>query len=179
MGRANQVILVDKRTDRRIGTEEKLKAHDKDTGRWHRAISIFVFNKKGETMLQQRDAGKYHSGRQWSNTCCSHPMPGERAITSAHRRLKEEMGFDCRMREVFDFPYEADVGHGLREREYDHIIFGNYDKDPKPNPKEVQDWKWMDMARLQKEIKKNPKNFTPWLRLMIDRVVAERRKRRQ
>lgn len=171
MDKRDYVILVDKK-DNRIGIEEKLKAHNKKSGKLHRAISIFVFNKNGETMLQQRAMDKYHSKGKWSNTCCSHPMPGEKVMTAAHRRLKEEMGFDCKMWEVFDFPYEADVGSGLREREYDHIIFGKYEKDAKPNKEEVKDWKWMDILALQKEIKKHPESFTPWLRLMINKTVS-------
>ncbi len=168
----DKVILVDKDTDEMIGVEEKMKAHDKNTGRWHRAISVFIFNDSGETMLQQREKKKYHSGEKWSNTCCSHPMPGEDVIDSAHRRLKEEMGFDCEMQETFVFPYEADVGSGLREREYDHIIFGNYNGEPKPNPEEVQDWRWISLEDLDREIRENPDNFTAWLRLMIGEVIS-------
>jgi isopentenyl-diphosphate delta-isomerase len=163
------VILVDK-NDRKIGVEEKMSAHAMKTGRLHRALSVFVFNSKGETMLQQRTTGKYHSKGKWSNTCCSHPMPGEKVITAAHRRLGEEMGFDCEMWEAFEFPYEANVGNGLREREYDHIIFGKYEKEPEPNKREVQNWKWMKMEELVRRIKKNPNAFTPWVRLMIDEV---------
>lgn len=175
------VILVDRKTDKRLGVEEKMLAHDLKNGHWHRAISVFVFNKRGETMLQQRYSGKYHSGEQWSNTCCSHPLPeplpGEDVIAAAHRRLPEEMGFDCKkMWEAFTFPYEAEVGNGLKEREFDHIIFGVYQKDPKPNPAEVQNWKWMGLMDLQKAIRKDPDNFTPWLRLMIDEVVTNYKK---
>jgi isopentenyl-diphosphate delta-isomerase len=173
MDEKNMVILVNKETDEAIGIEEKMKAHDKENGKWHRAISVFIFNDKGETMMQQRDREKYHSGEKWSNTCCSHPMPGESVIDSAHRRLVEEMGFDCEMHEAFVFPYEADVGSGLREREYDHIIFGRYNGTPKPDPKEVQDWKWIGLEELRSEIGKKPEEFTAWLRLMIDEVIRQ------
>lgn len=170
--RRGYVILVD-RNDRKIGVEEKMKAHNRKSGRLHRALSVFVFNKNGETMLQQRTMGKYHSKGKWSNTCCSHPMPGENVMTAAHRRLREEMGFDCRMRKVFEFPYEADVGNDLREREYDHIIFGRYEGKPKPNRREVKDWRWMSLRELRSSIRRNPSRFTPWLRLMIDEVASE------
>ncbi len=178
MDRRGSVILVD-RHDRKIGVEEKMKAHGSVGGRLHRAISVFVFNSKGETMLQQRAMGKYHSQGRWSNTCCSHPMPGEKVITAAHRRLVEEMGFDCRMIKAFVFPYEADVGGGLREREYDHIIFGRYNLEPKPNRGEVKGWKWIGLTELRDELRRNPETFTPWLRLMIDEVIREYGKRRR
>ena len=175
MDRKNYVILVDK-NDRKIGLGEKMKAHDKKNGKLHRAISIFVFNKKGETMLQQRAPDKYHSKGKWSNTCCSHPMSGEKVLTAAHRRLREEMGFDCRMRKVFEFTYEAEVGSGLREREYDHIIFGRHERNPRINKDEVVDWKWISLPSLKSEIKKNPEKFTPWLRMMINKVDFHYRK---
>ena len=175
MDKRRLVILVDS-GDRKVGVEEKMKAHALKTGRLHRAISVFVFNSKGETMLQRRTMGKYHSKGKWSNTCCSHPMPGEKVMTAAHRRLGEEMGFDCRMSKAFEFPYEAVVGNGLKEREYDHIIFGSYEGDAKPNAREVSGWEWMKLEELRRSIKRNPRRFTPWLVLMIDDVVSHYRK---
>jgi isopentenyl-diphosphate delta-isomerase len=164
-----QVILVD-HNDRQIGLEEKMKAHQ-NGGKLHRAFSIFVFNKKGETMLQQRAAKKYHGGGLWSNTVCSHPRVGETTIQAAHRRLREEMGFDCELREVFAFEYEARMDKGLTEHEFDHVIFGTYEMDPKPNPEEVQDWKWVPLETLKSDLERDPKSFTPWLRIAIDNVI--------
>lgn len=168
MERKQQVILVDTK-DRRIGTAEKLKAHS-NGGILHRAISIFIFNKKGQTLLQKRANGKYHTPGKWSNTCCSHPMPGEKVISSAHRRLSEELGFDCKMGEAFEFMYEAEVGNGLKEREYDHVIFGFFEGSPQPNPNEVSDYKWVNLKDLKSQIAKSPNSFTPWLRLVINKV---------
>ena len=102
-----RVILVD-RLDREIGTEEKLKAHRE--GKLHRAFSVFIFNAKGELLLQKRAATKYHSGSLWTNTCCSHPRPGESHYCAARRRLNEEMGFDCELTELFSFVYHTKTG---------------------------------------------------------------------
>ncbi len=165
-----KVILVDDK-DREVGLEDKLKAHQ-NGARLHRAISIFVFNKKGELLLQQRAMAKYHSPGKWANTCCSHPYPGESVSDAVHRRLREEMGFDCDMREVFSFVYKADVGNGLTEHEYDHVFFGNYDKNPVPDKEEVMDYKWVQLDKLKKELQKNSENFTPWLRIIIDKVIS-------
>lgn len=163
------VVLVDE-NDNQVGIEEKMRAHQ-DGGRLHRAFSVFVFNGKGETMLQKRAETKHSAKNIWSNTCCSHPNPNEATITAARRRLKEEMGFDCDLKEVFHFTYKADVGEGLTEHEYDHVFFGFYDKDPKPDPKEVGDWKWMSIRDLKNEISKDPKRFSPWVVMSIDRVM--------
>ena len=165
-----QVILVDEK-DRQLGLEDKMGAHQ-NGAKLHRAFSVFVFNSKGETLLQQRAMSKYHSQGKWTNTCCSHPMPGETAEQAAHRRLKEEMGFDCEMREAFSFIYRADVGNGLTEHEFDHVFFGTYEGKPKPDKDEVMDYRWVSLDELKKEIQKTPEAFTPWLRIGLDRVIS-------
>jgi len=80
-----RVILVDE-NDNPLGTMEKMEAHEK--GVLHRAFSVFIFNNKGDMLLQQRAFSKYHSGGLWTNTCCSHPREGEPTINAAHRRLQ-------------------------------------------------------------------------------------------
>ncbi len=167
-----EVVLVNEK-DIEVGRAGKLLAHQ-NGGKLHRAISIFVFNKKGETMLQKRALTKYHAAGQWANTVCSHPYPGESVSDAAHRRLKEEMGFDCDIREVFQFTYKAAVGKGLTEHEYDHILFGSYEKTPVPNPEEVSDWRWVSLEALKKDIAKDPEQYVPWLKLMLNRIVEAR-----
>jgi len=163
-----EVILVDE-NDNEIGTEEKMKAHQE--GKLHRAFSIFIFNSKGELLLQKRAKSKYHSGGLWSNTCCSHPMPGEALEKTVHRRLKEEMGFDCELKEIFSFTYKAKFDNGLIEHEYDHVFIGKFDGKPTPNPEEVDEWKWIDVEELKKGIQENPDNYTYWLKASIDKII--------
>lgn len=170
----NNVVLVDK-DDKEVGIEEKLRAHQ-NGGHLHRAFSIFVFNSKGETLLQRRAIGKYHGGGLWTNTTCSHPRPGEGIIDAAHRRLKEEMGFDCEINEVFNFVYRADMGNGLTEHEYDHVIFGRFEGKPKPNPDEVSDWKWIKLESLAQDVDKDPAKYSPWLKIAMDKVVREHKR---
>ena len=165
---ADRVILVDK-SDRQLGSQEKLQAHRE--GKLHRAFSIFVFNRRGELMLQKRAFSKYHSGGLWSNTCCSHPRPGEATPKAAHRRLREEMGFDCTLKKIFQFCYRVDFKDGLIENEYDHVFIGHYDGDPIPDPTEVADWRRMGIAELEKEIKKKPDQYTAWLKICFNQVV--------
>lgn len=162
------VILVDKQ-DNEIGKEEKMKAHE--DAKLHRAFSIFVFNKKGELMLHQRALSKYHCGGLWTNTCCSHPRPGEKTEDAAHRRLVEEMGFDCPLKEIFKFHYKAEFSNNLTEHEIDHVFIGNYDKDPQINPEEVESFKWIGIKELQKDIKENPDKYTPWFRIAMERTA--------
>ncbi len=161
-----KVILVDN-NDREIGLEEKMKAHS-NGGKLHRAISIFVFNSKGETMLQQRADTKYHSQGLWSNTCCSHPYENEAVLDAAHRRLREEMGFDCDLVDSFSFVYKVPVGNGLTEHEFDHVLFGIYNDSPKINRDEAKDWKWMKVEEMLTDVKKNGKNYTEWLKILVN-----------
>lgn len=156
----NLLILVD-RLDREIGIGEKMTVHR--SGQLHRAFSIFVLNGKGEILLQQRALDKYHSGGLWTNTCCSHPRPGEELIAAAHRRLQEEMGFDCELKELFSFIYYAKLEGGLIEHEYDHVLLGKFDGTPIINPCEVENWRWINAKTLAEEINHQPDRFTYWL----------------
>src|SRR5258708_5798594 len=117
---------------------EKLEVHQK--GLLHRAFSIFIFNRKGEMLLQQRALNKYHNGGLWTNACCSHPAPGEKTLTAATRRLKEEMGFTTALEKAFDFTYKVSFENGLTENEFDHVFTGRYEGSIEPNPDEVKDY---------------------------------------
>ncbi|TAK47224.1 MAG: isopentenyl-diphosphate Delta-isomerase [Xanthobacteraceae bacterium] len=167
----DHVILVDQ-TDNEMGIAEKMAAHR--TGQLHRAISIFVFDSAGRLLLQKRASAKYHSGGLWSNTCCSHPRRNERSADAARRRLQEEMGIDCEVLKVFDFIYRAEFSNGLIEHEYDHVFFGHYDGDPRPNPKEAEDWKWADLTELSADVKKHLGSYSFWLAKCLDRVIAHK-----
>lgn len=167
----DQVVLVDE-SDNVIGVEGKMAAHR--SGKLHRAISVFVFDAGNRLLLQRRAATKCHSGGLWSNTCCSHPRPEEDNISAARRRLREEMGVECKLATVFSFVYRATFANCLIEHEYDHVFFGRYDGVPVPNRDEADDWKWMDMAKLSADVKRNPGSYSCWLALCLDRVVAYR-----
>lgn len=165
-----QVILVDC-LGREIGTEEKLKAHRE--GKLHGAFSIFVFNTQGELLLQKRSKTKYHSDGLWTNTCCSHPRPGETYHNAAKRRLNEEMGFDCKLTELFSFIYHTKLENNLFEHELDRVFVGRYDGQPVPNPDEVDDWKWIDTEKLKRDVGEDPEHYTYWFKLVLNRVLKQ------
>ena len=164
-----KVILVD-RNDQQIGLMNKMEAHEK--AQLHRAFSIFVFNKKGELLIQQRAHSKYHSAGEWANTCCSHQRDGETTLDAAHRRLMEEMGFDVALSEVFNFIYKQAFGNGLTEHELDHVLFGEYEGEPEMNPEEVADWKYISLADLNTDIENNPSHYTIWLKIALKEVES-------
>jgi isopentenyl-diphosphate delta-isomerase len=158
-GAAEFVVLVD-RDDREIGTEEKLRAHE--LGALHRAFSVFVMDDQGRVLLQRRASGKYHSAGLWTNTCCGHPRPGEDIRTAATRRLREEMGITCDLEERGVFIYEAELDHGLREHELDHVFVGRFNRDPLPDPLEADDWAWRRWPEIDAEYMERPERFTVW-----------------
>jgi len=161
---AEYVILVDE-NDNEIGSMEKIEAHEK--AELHRAFSIFIFNDMGQMMLQQRALSKYHSPGLWTNTCCSHPRPGETLEAATRRRIVEEMGFSCTMEEILSFIYKAPFDHGLTEHELDHVFIGRYNDDPEINPDEVEDWKWVDVDELLLDVQENPDLYTVWFRIAL------------
>ena len=163
------VVLVD-REDNEVGLMEKQQAHV--AGLLHRAFSVFVFNSKGELMLQQRAASKYHSPTLWTNTCCSHPRENETYKQAANRRLVEEMGFDCELLYKFHFIYRANLDNGLTEHELDHVFIGTFDGEPKLNPEEVMAYRWVEMDVLKKDMQTNPQNYTAWFKIIFDQYIS-------
>ena len=160
------VVLVNIQ-DEKIGLMPKMEAHEKAL--LHRAFSVFVMNGKGQTMLQQRAADKYHSPLLWTNTCCSHQRDGESNIDAGKRRLQEEMGFSVELKELFSFIYKAPFDNGLTEHELDHVMVGHFEGKPAINRNEVADWKWMYPADIKDDIANNPDRYTEWFKIIFDK----------
>jgi isopentenyl-diphosphate delta-isomerase len=161
------VILVDEQ-DTEQGFMNKMEAHDK--GMLHRAFSVFIFNSKGEMLVQQRAFHKYHSGGLWTNACCSHPRPGEDLIGAAERRLKEEMGFETPLQKLFDFIYRVELDNGLTEHEFDHVLVGEFDKGILFNEEEVNATRYMPVPEVHQTLKLYPEKFTAWFQLAFPSI---------
>jgi len=159
-----KVILVDEQ-DNQLGLMPKMEAHEKAV--LHRAFSVFIFNDKGDLMLQQRAAHKYHSPLLWTNTCCSHQRDGESNIVAGKRRLEEEMGFTADLKEVFSFVYKAPFDNGLTEHELDHVMVGSFKGEPNINPEEVESYKWMSLESVKKDMESNPDLYTAWFKIIF------------
>lgn len=159
------VILVNEQ-DQQIGLMPKLEAHQKAV--LHRAFSVFILNDKHEIMLQQRAHQKYHSPLLWTNTCCSHQRAGETNLEAGKRRLSEEMGFETGLQELFHFIYKAPFDNGLTEHEFDHVMIGRYNGEPKINTEEVEAWKWMAIEDVKSDMQNHPEIYTVWFRIIFD-----------
>ncbi len=153
------VILVDQ-ADRPVGRMEKQEAHRK--GLLHRAFSAFLLD-GSKLLIQRRALDKYHCGGLWSNTCCSHPAPGEPVLSAAERRLDEELGIkNARLRELDTFLYRAAFPNGLAEHELDHVLLGEYSGPVQPDPMEIAQVRWIDLEELQRDLQAFPQWYTPW-----------------
>lgn len=161
------VVLVDANNNA-IGTCPKLHAHR--TGILHRAVSVFVFNDNGQVLLQQRARDKYHSAGLWSNTCCTHPLPGEVAADAARRRLLEEMNLSCAVQAVGSALYHLPVTDTMIEHEFDHLFVARFDGEPDPNPEEVDDWRWISWSDLHLDVGAQPDAYSRWLPIIMPTV---------
>lgn len=152
--------------DEEMGTMEKMEAHR--TGSLHRAFSVLLFNSRGEMLLQKRAQTKYHSSGLWTNTCCSHPRPGEPVLDAAQRKLMQEMGIEANPQFAFKFQYKAPLDNNLIEHEIDHVYIGEFNGVPQLNQHEADDWKYLDLPSLRTLMHASPQDFTPWFRLILE-----------
>lgn len=147
---------------------EKMEAHR--LGMLHRAFSIFIFNSNGEFLLQQRAEGKYHNGGLWTNSCCSHPLPGETVLNAAYRRLAEEMGFSTVLSPAFNFTYKATFDNGLTEYEFDHVFTGIYDGAVKVDKSEVGDYCYKKLKDINESLQTHPQKYTEWFKIALPQI---------
>jgi isopentenyl-diphosphate delta-isomerase len=168
----DEIVLVDE-SDRPVGYDSKLPPHQ-NGGRLHRAFSVFIFDSAGRMLLQQRAAGKYHFPLLWTNACCSHPRKDQPVGIAALARLQFEFGFQTPLQHLFSFTYRAeDPISGLTEHEFDHVFVGRFDGEPQPNPAEIADYRWVLPAELLEDVRQFPRRYTPWFKLVLERVLDQ------
>lgn len=163
------LILVDVQ-DQQIGTMGKAEAHR--LGKLHRAFSVFIVN-QGSMLIQRRKQDKYHSGGLWANACCSHPRDGEVLKEAIHRRMLEEVGFDCELKELFHFVYRSKYREDLYEYEYDHVFVGQYEGAVQFNEDEIEEVRWISFEELSRELVEQPEKFATWFLIAAPRFLEE------
>ena len=164
-----EVILVSPQ-DEEIGYMEKMEAHQ--LGLLHRAFSVFLFNSKGEMLLQKRALSKYHSGGLWTNACCSHPRKGETIEQAASRRTREELGCEPELQKIHSFIYKAALDNNLTEHEFDHVLVGNYEGEMNLNVNEVSEIAYLPIQQIRQEMNEQPDKFTVWFKIIFEEVIS-------
>ncbi len=166
-----KVIIVNK-NNKPLGLKDKIECHLGE-GVLHRAFSVFVFNNKGELLLQKRSERKLLWPLYWSNTCCSHPFNKEDYLLAGKRRLNEEMGFTCNLELIGSFRYKAKYKDIGSENELCFVLVGKYDGDVNPNFKEVADSKWMEIQQIKNDIRRRSNIYTPWFKIEMEKFFAK------
>ncbi|MEM7813553.1 MAG: isopentenyl-diphosphate Delta-isomerase [Candidatus Aenigmatarchaeota archaeon] len=169
MADSDMMILVDP-CDKEVGYEEKWLCHSWPA-KLHRAFSVFIINSNGEMLIHKRAAGKKTWPGFWTNACCSHPRRGENVDEAAKRRLREELGIACPLRRLFTFEYSARFDEKWGENEVDHVFLGRYDGPVNADKKEIEEWKFVPVAELKKDVLEHPEKYTPWFKIAFERVA--------
>lgn len=133
-------------------------------GRRHLAITVLVYNSKGEVLLQRRKHQVFDN--IWDFTASTHPLhtkDGDESLEEAAlRALKDEYGVeDVQFKRVGEFNYFAKID-GLCENEHDHILIGEYNGEVNLNPEIGYEYKWVDKKEFLKDIETNPQQYSPW-----------------
>ncbi|MBE6124469.1 MAG: isopentenyl-diphosphate Delta-isomerase [Erysipelotrichaceae bacterium] len=164
----NEVVLVDV-NDNEIRSETKENAHKQPL--LHRAFSVFIYNSNNEILVQKRAAHKYHSSNLWANACCSHPKQKEDVKESANERLKDEVGIETEIEELFSFTYLNKFNDNLYEYEYDHVFLGKYDGEIILNEEEASETKWISLDELEQDLTFNPLKYASWFIICAPKVI--------
>lgn len=163
----DELILVNV-DDVEVGYQDKASVHRE--GRLHRAFSVFLIC-DGKMLVQKRNKNKYHSGGKLANACCSHPRKGEKLQEAVHRRMREELGMDCEIQELFDFIYFSQYEKDLFEYELDHVFLGEYGGDITMDPDEIESVEWIELEDLKERMMKNPVDFSTWFLIAAPKVI--------
>ena len=157
------VILVDK-NDNPIGLEEKIKCH-LPNGKLHRAFTALLFDKEGRLVLTRRSPSKMLWPGDWDGTVASHPREKETYISTAERRMPEEIGISCKFDYLFKFEYHVPYKDVGSENEICGTLLGVIENSSKFNlvEDEISEIKWVTVKQLMDELQKNPEIYCPWM----------------
>lgn len=135
-------------------------------GKRHLAITVQLENSKGELLLQKRKHRVFDD--IWDMTGATHPLhlaegKDETVEEASWRCLEVEYGIKEKipLKNYGFFNYFAEYGD-LCEHEHCAILVGKYDEEFKLNDEVGYGYKWMSKAEFLKDIKKNPKSYSPW-----------------
>ena len=161
------VILVDE-NDNPIGKEEKVKCH-LPNGKLHRAFTALLFDGNGRLVLTRRSSSKMLWPGDWDGTFASHPRESETYVSSAERRMPEEMGIPCKFDYLFKFEYHVPYKDVGSENEICGTVIGTIDESTKFNliEDEISETKMITINELLSELESNPQNYCPWMIIAV------------
>ena len=157
------VILVDE-NDNPIGKEEKVRCH-LPNGKLHRAFTALLFDKEGRLIITRRSSSKMLWPGDWDGTVASHPREGESYVSSAKRRMPEEIGISCNFDYLFKYEYHVPYKDVGSENEICGTLIGVIENSTKLNlvEDEISETKWITANQLIEELQKKPEIYCPWM----------------
>ena len=161
------VILVDG-DDADIGTAGKTECH-LPGGRLHRAFTALLFDSAGRLLITRRSASKMLWPGDWDGTVASHPLRGETYVSSAQRRLPEEIGLECSLEYLFKFEYHVPYRDVGSENEMCGALAGVVGDGavPRPVEGEISETAWLDAGDPDGTIGADPARYCPWMLIAL------------
>lgn len=167
---SEELILVDA-DDEEIGHLNKEKCHN-GQGLLHRAFSLFIFNDRGQLLIQKRSAQKRLWPLYWSNSCCSHPRLGENMREAVDRRLYQELGMRSNLVFLYKFIYQAQFKHIGAEHELCWVYVGKSGDQVRANTNEVADWRFLMPNQVDQELMENESRYSPWMKMEWETIQS-------
>ena len=142
------IVLVDENGEP-IGSAEKWSSHHAETP-LHLAFSCYVFDDEGRFLATRRSISKKVWPGVWTNTVCGHPAPGESFVQAIERRLDYELGMTAESIQTLlpRHVYRAPPFQGIVEYEFCPVFVALTESEPRPNPDEVTDYRWMSWGEF-------------------------------
>jgi len=174
-----EILLVVNENDEVIGRETREKCHAGE-GLLHRAITVFLFNNKGELLITQRSAFKTLWPGGWDTSCSTHVYEGETSVQAGERRLLQELGITSTLKHLLTFHYQVRFNERSSENEMCALLVGAYDGVVSPNAQEVSGYRWIDInhppIRANRRMDFQGSNeddhgYTPWLKIALQKYL--------
>lgn len=162
-----QIILAVDNSGKFLKYISKEDGHKGD-GIHHLAITVFIFNSKGELLLQKRKHKIFDNF--WDNTASTHQLhlsdgSDESDEEATLRTLKREYRMEnVNLENLGGFNYFEKYGEYC-ENEFCKLLTGIYDGEIKLNPEVGYGYRWVPKKDFLKEIKEKPEDFTPWCKV--------------
>jgi 16S rRNA (adenine1518-N6/adenine1519-N6)-dimethyltransferase len=157
---AEEIFDVVDEEDRVLGQAPRSEVHAR--GLLHRAASIFVFNSRGQLLLQKRSAAKDEFPLCYTASASGHLNAGESYDACAPRELKEELGLGAPLERLQKFAAGPETAN-------EHtVLYRTFcDELPDFDEGEIESVGFFDLAEIDAMLATSPEQFAPPFRVMF------------